>query len=908
LELLVLGAEALFVVLFLATFVAWLRRRDPVSRDVMLTFSALAALFVISVWSRVAPAADPAVGGPGLRELVGRLFIVLFIFQPLFTLHLVSLVRGVPAWVLAAATVLSLGTGLPVIVLGQNVPVWAVLVAFLALILNQLLAAAFLLLEANRRKGPGASRFAFAAVSTGLFAIALLVAVLGAGANRAGTAGDDVRDASRVIAGVLALVAGIGYLLAFLPPRSLRAFWQAGIALEHGRDLVSAANEPVATIWHSYATLAASVSGANSAMLVPLEDGGATIAATAGFEAPAELRQVAPDELERLRSGGPIADQPAGTTGTVVDALAAAAGARFVSVVPVQRAGMGDAPVLVLLAAHRSLFHASDAELLASLGARTAMEAQRRRVVADQEALSQRLAATNEVLRSASQAKSDFLASMSHELRTPLSAILGFSDLMRNEPGQGENVVVPLEWVELIHRGGEHLLSLINDVLDLAKVEAGRLDLQTEPVELPGAIRELLNGMRPLAERKHQRLEANAPLITVDVDRGRLRQVLYNLLSNAIKYTPEGGLVRVDASEEDGWVRIAVTDSGIGIAQEDLDAVFEEFRQVGEPSERQEGTGLGLALTRRLVEAHGGRIEVQSRRGEGSRFTVLLPSPSARDTIAAGMAAATRSRRDALTAEDGGSDLLIIEDDPGAVRLLQEYLEPAGYRLRIATDGETGIAMAGARAPAAIILDVLLPGIDGWEVLRRLKETPGLRDVPVVIVTVIDERHVGLALGAADYLVKPVQREALLAPLQRYATAVPAPTERLRVLAVDDEAAARDLIRNALAPERFEVTEAGSGRAALDLMATEQFDLVVCDLDMPGIDGFEVIATLKADPRTAGVPILVCTSHDLSETDKARLNGKILGIVSKGEAARDGLRSWLALVVPGMAGGPAEAR
>jgi CheY-like chemotaxis protein/nitrogen-specific signal transduction histidine kinase len=534
------------------------------------------------------------------------------------------------------------------------------------------------------------------------------------------------------------------------------------------------------------------------------------------------------------------------------------------------------------------------------------MEAQRRRIVADQEALSDRLAATNEVLRSASQAKSDFLASMSHELRTPLSAILGFSDLMRNEPAQAENVVVPLEWVDLIHRGGEHLLSLINDVLDLAKVEAGRLDLQTERVELSGAIRELLNGMRPLAERKHQLLEASAESITVDVDRGRLRQVLYNLLSNAIKYTPDGGTVRVEASEDDGWVQIAVIDSGIGIAEEDLGAVFEEFRQVGDPSERQAGTGLGLALTRRLVEAHGGRVELQSKRGEGSRFTVMLPATAARDTVAAGMATALRGR-DALTGDDGGGDLLVIEDDPGAVRLLQEYLEPAGYRLRIATDGETGIAMAGARTPAAIILDVLLPGIDGWEVLRRLKGTPGLRDVPVVIVTVIDERNVGLALGAADYLVKPVQREALLAPLQRYATVSQGPSRILRVLAVDDEPAARDLIRSALAPEAFEVTEAGGGRAALDLMAAERFDLVVCDLDMPGIDGFEVIAALKADPRTAEVPILVCTAHDLSEADKARLNGKILGIVAKGDAARDGLRTWLAMVVPGTVQGGAQA-
>jgi signal transduction histidine kinase/CheY-like chemotaxis protein len=551
--------------------------------------------------------------------------------------------------------------------------------------------------------------------------------------------------------------------------------------------------------------------------------------------------------------------------------------------------------MLVLLGTHRSLFQASDAELLASLGAQTAMEAQRRSAVAQQEGLAQRLAATNEVLLSASKAKSDFLASMSHELRTPLSAILGFSDLMRQESREGENVVVPVEWVELIHRGGEHLLSLINDVLDLAKVEAGRLDLQPEPVDLPMAVRELLNGVRPLAERKQLQLTASVPPVTVDVDRGRLRQVLYNLLSNAIKYTPEGGSVRVDVGESDGWASIAVSDTGVGIAEQDQPAVFEEFRQVGDPSERQEGTGLGLALTRRLVEAHGGRIELASRRGEGSRFTVFLPSSHVRDTVAAGAPGAVADPH-AVAAQDG-RDLLVIEDDPGAVRLLREYLEPAGYGMRVAPDGEAGIRMAGERRPAAIILDVLLPGIDGWEVLRRLKHDAGLRDVPVVIVTVVDERQVGLALGAADYLVKPVQREALVGVLERWFGGPP-DRRTMRVLAVDDEASARALIRAALEPEGLEIVEASGGREALDRAASERFDLIVCDLLMPGIDGFEVIATLKADPRTALVPILVCTAHDLGEADKRRLNGKILGIVEKGDVAVAGLRRWLARVAP----------
>jgi CheY-like chemotaxis protein/anti-sigma regulatory factor (Ser/Thr protein kinase) len=494
-----------------------------------------------------------------------------------------------------------------------------------------------------------------------------------------------------------------------------------------------------------------------------------------------------------------------------------------------------------------------------------------------------------------------------------LSAILGFSDLMRREPVQAGNVAVPVEWVEHVHRGGEHLLALINDVLDLAKVEAGRLDLQRETVDVGTLAAEVVSGLRPLADRKRLTLTAPVGAVALDADRGRLRQILYNLISNAIKYTPEGGSVTIETEVAEGETRISVVDTGIGIDPSDHAAVFEEFRQVGVVGERQPGTGLGLALTRRLTEAHGGRIELQSARGEGSRFTVILPGGSTRPT--AEPAVQPASEREPILAVKAGigvaagvddsngegpaplPDVLIIEDDPSVVRLLREYLEPAGYRVTAATTGEDGIEAMRERRPAAVILDVLLPGIDGWEVLRRVKDDPGLRAIPIVILTVVDERDVGLALGAADYLVKPVDRDALLVSLGRYTFHAKTRERRVRVLAVDDEPAALDLFRSALEPEGFEVVTAADGREALAYAAAGEFDLVICDLVMPEIDGFEVIASLKADPRTAPVPILVCTAHDLTEEDKGRLNGKILGIVSKGADALDGLRSWLGVAV-----------
>jgi CheY-like chemotaxis protein len=239
-----------------------------------------------------------------------------------------------------------------------------------------------------------------------------------------------------------------------------------------------------------------------------------------------------------------------------------------------------------------------------------------------------------------------------------------------------------------------------------------------------------------------------------------------------------------------------------------------------------------------------------------------------------------------------------MEDDPSAQRLLREYLEPAGYTVRLAPDGEHGLAMARESKPAAIILDVLLPGLDGWEVLRRLKDDPRLRDVPVVIVTVVDEREVGLALGAVDYLVKPIQREALLATLARHGGAPSGSGGAARVLAVDDDPAALALLRHEVNRAGLEMVEATGGREALERAMYGDIDFVICDIVMPDLDGFAVVAGLKADPRTAHLPILISTAHDLTEDQKARLHGQILGIVTKGDDARVGLMQWLARAAP----------
>ena len=507
-------AECLLGLVFLSALDGYVRRRDPVSRDMALTFSPFVAILITTVWREVA---GPP---PGVVSAIAG---ILFLLQPVFALHLVSLIRPVPRRVFIGAVALIAVTIAPALVIRPMPPSYA-LVPLLAFVGVEGLAAAYLLIESRRRSGPGARRLQIASASTALFAAALLVA-------GGGVIGPEVADAVSLVTLGLALLAACGYLVAFLPPASIRRLWQAGATVSYQHDLLKRSGDRVEDIWHGYAELAASVTGGATAIVVERPDGRESVIATSGFDVPAGVQDVPPGDVARL-SGlvalGVRRRQLA--DGSLAARLAGWADAALVSTVTIASPGTTSPSTLIVLSSHHSLFHDSDLALLATLGAQTAVVAERRAVLAEQEAMATRLAATVEALRAAGQAKSDFLASMSHELRTPLSAILGFSDLMRQEEADGESVRVPLEWVEHIHRGGEHLLALINDVLDLAKVESGRLELRAEPIELAPAVTELLSGVQPLAERKRLRLVSTIDTLWVLADRGRLRQVLYNLL------------------------------------------------------------------------------------------------------------------------------------------------------------------------------------------------------------------------------------------------------------------------------------------------------------------------------------------------------------------------------------------
>jgi DNA-binding response OmpR family regulator len=481
-----------------------------------------------------------------------------------------------------------------------------------------------------------------------------------------------------------------------------------------------------------------------------------------------------------------------------------------------------------------------------------------------------------------------------------LNAIIGFSDLMGSEPEQDGCHLVPADWIHNVLSSGQHLLRLINDILDIAKVEAGRLELHHQDVALPRAVGEVTAALRPLADRKGLALEVRVPAMCVRVDPIRMRQILDNLLSNAIKFTPEGGRITVAAHQEGGGLVLSVADTGPGIAEADHERIFEEFRQVGDVAGRAGGTGLGLALTRRLVEVHNGHITVRSALGAGTTFSVWLPGPVLELSI----------EDDVPT---GGHGVLIIEDDANAGHLLRTYLEAAGYTVNVAVSGEAGLAAAKVQPPTAILLDLHLPGMDGWQVLHSIRAHPPLHDVPIFIVSVIDERLAGQALGAVDYFVKPVNRSRLLARLAEHVLAdhvlAGVPRPQPRVLVVDEDAAWLELVAADLRGAGADVTAVTDPVRALELAHSHAFDLVVTDLAIPRLDGFTLVHSLRTDPATQHMPVLVMTAHDLSDAQRSRLDGKALTVLLKDSDTCGQLRAFLAtLTAASTAATPERAR
>ena len=495
----------------------------------------------------------------------------------------------------------------------------------------------------------------------------------------------------------------------------------------------------------------------------------------------------------------------------------------------------------------------------------------------------------------ANRAKSAFLANMSHELRTPMNAILGYSEMLIEEAEDDGNESAAAD-LEKIHAAGKHLLALINDVLDLSKIEAGKMDLYLESFEIGAMVEGVASTVETLVKKNANRLrvEVDPALGLMHADLTKVRQALLNLLSNAAKFTREGEIALIverQLVDDTPWVHMSVSDSGIGIPPDKIESVFEEFSQADESTSRDYGgTGLGLPISRRFCQMMGGEITVKSRPGEGSTFTVRLPvrvETPAQEVEPAeqiGESPAEEAPRPTEVAT-----VLVVDDDAQALELLGRTLQGAGLRVVTASDGRGVQRLARTLRPMAITLDVEMPGMDGWEVLAELKGDPETRDIPVIMITMTDDRETGYALGATEFLTKPIDRGSLLHLLQRYAP----PEAEPYALVVDDDLGSREMLRSALEREGWQVAEAENGRRALERLDERKPSLILLDLMMPVMDGFEFLMQMRKLEEWRGIPIVVVTAKDLSETDRSRLNGDVVGLIRKGGLDRNALLAEL---------------
>ena len=492
-----------------------------------------------------------------------------------------------------------------------------------------------------------------------------------------------------------------------------------------------------------------------------------------------------------------------------------------------------------------------------------------------------------EAAERANQAKSQFLASMSHELRTPLNSIIGFSEMLADQVF-GELNPKQLKYVNNILTSGKHLLQLINDILDLSKVEAGRMQLELARFEVAKTITDVLNVVKALASKKGVRLmhSVEHDLPPLYADQAKFKQVLYNLLSNAIKFTPEGGEVRIRATKvrrEDGeeLLQVEVSDTGIGIAPEDQERIFREFEQVDSSySRQQEGTGLGLALTKKLVELHGGRISVRSEgEGKGSTFTFTLPfgkAPASEEKVEP---AKQQTAKPKAAERNEGPLVLVVEDNAHAREMLEYYLKAGGYRVAHAADGEEGLRKARLLQPYAITLDIMLPKKDGLEVLAELKSDPQTADIPVIIVSMTEDKQLCSSLGAVEFFVKPVDRRKLLEVLGR--VGVERASEPATVLVVDDEPNTVEWVSAALRARGYRVLKAYGGREGIELALKHVPDAIILDLMMPEVSGFQVVDALRRRPETENIPIIVFTAKEMTQEERRMLSEHVQAFARK---------------------------
>jgi signal transduction histidine kinase/CheY-like chemotaxis protein len=903
-------SDAAYIVLGVIAVRAALRWPDRVRSDVALLFGAVAAAVILQELS----------GLPCCQHLPGvtNLASILVLAMPYLLLRLLDDVVDVPP----AATFAALGLLVPSAALsfvpGAAASGWYPVLVLTYLLCGTLYAAWGFVGRA--RAAPGITRRRMWAVA---LACGLLAATFAAALAVRFAPAQEV--ALTIVSRLAALLSGVCFSAGFFPPTWLREAWRLPELLDYLRpshaqrgaeatgELALGGPAADAMALERLSAAVARTTGAHRALLA-LEDPsrgdlylwGAPLARLGREEgligrvfASGEamvLRHLRPEQLAR----------------SVLNVLAGERLPRSVIAVPVVLEGRR-VGVLCAYADKAPMFVKDDLDMVRFFATDVAAILQTRQYRESAHELA--------VLREADRLKDEFMAVVSHELRTPLTAISGYADILLRKLS-GPLTERQERQVSGIRDAARRLLALINDLLDVSKLETGTVDLHLTAADPDAAIQRAVAGTRVIAATKGVHLEVRSPeqlLPPVLADEERLQQILLNLLANAIKFTPQDGLVWIGATaamnEHGTEIVFRVQDTGVGLVPEQLARVWDRFYQAESASTRRfSGAGLGLSIVQRLVELHGGRAEAASAGlNQGSTFIVRLPSattqaaitraptPSARmaptpppsgSTSPEVAAAAAAAEPDSATAGVGGSPVvLVVEDDEDIAAVLRTYLEADGYQVEVAGDGQQALSLVRECRPFAITLDISLPKLDGWSVMNALKRDPSSASIPVVVVSIVDNKDFGMVLGAIDYLVKPVDHERLLRALRQISTLPETPDGP--ILIVDDDPAVLDVLGSSLAADGWRVVTASDGESALATVAAERPRAMVLDLMMPQVNGFEVLRTVRADPETRNLPVIVVTAHDLTEQDRARLAGAAQRVLLKQALSMDDLRREL---------------